>query len=255
MKKILYALRFMTVIPIPYKQDEDMTAVARSLAWFPLVGALIGTVLWGTARLFLLFFSPLTSAFLVTAASLILTGGLHLDGLSDLADGLGGGRDREIRLEIMKDSRIGAFGALTLIIFLILKGLFFFELLQNLSVNELFLLILPPLWARSFAVIIIKSFPTARPGGMGDFLQKNAGPAQLASALIQVMILTGLSAWMLHAPLLPAVMVLLFLVMLIPAAVINRMLKGLTGDCYGALIELSELLSLFLLILLRQLAP
>ena len=178
MKKILYALRFMTVIPIPYKQDEDMTAVARSLAWFPLVGALIGTVLWGTARLFLLFLSPLTSAFLVTASSLILTGGLHLDGLSDLADGLGGGTDRERRLEIMKDSRIGAFGALALIVFLILKGLFFSELLQNLPAEELFLLILPPLWARSFAVIIIKSFPTARPGEWGIFSRKTPEPVR-----------------------------------------------------------------------------
>jgi adenosylcobinamide-GDP ribazoletransferase len=248
-KKFLYALRFLTVIPLPYRQDEDMTDVARSHALFPLIGFLLGLILWGAAELSLLIFSPLTTGFLLMIASLLMTGGLHLDGLSDLADGLGGGRDREKRLEIMKDSRIGAFGALTLIGFLLVKGLLFWELLSRLEGTSLLLLVLPPLWARGFVVLIIRIFPSARPGGMGEFFQKSARPADLITAVI---LTAGLSALILitsgqivQLALLP----MLFLVMLIPAGRINKLLIGLTGDCYGALIEGSELLSLFLLIL------
>jgi len=248
-KKFLYALRFLTVIPLPYRQDEDMTDVARSHALFPLIGFLLGLILWGTAKLSLLIFSPLTTGFLLMIASLIMTGGLHLDGLSDLADGLGGGRDRESRLEIMKDSRIGAFGALTLIGFLLVKGLFFRELLSRLEGTSLLLLVLPPLWARGFAVLIIRVFPSARPGGMGDFFQKSARPIDLISAMI---LTAGLSTALLIIAgqiVLLTLLPVLFLLMLIPAGRINRLLAGLTGDCYGALIEGAELLSLFLLIL------
>jgi adenosylcobinamide-GDP ribazoletransferase len=252
MKKFLYALRFMTIIPLPYKQDENMTDVARSLALFPLIGGLIGLLLWATGLLSGLLFSSLTTGFVVMIVSMIITGGLHLDGLSDLADGLGGSRNRERRLEIMKDSRIGAFGALTLIGFLLLKGLFMGELIGG---GQVLWLILPPLWARFFGVLVIKTFPTARPDGMGDFFQKNARPVDLVVAALLALTIT----WAVTLPSLPweipflLLLVYLFLVvfvMMIPAMIINKILNGLTGDCYGALIEGTELASLLSLIIL-----
>ncbi|MDC7224936.1 MAG: adenosylcobinamide-GDP ribazoletransferase [Spirochaetales bacterium] len=249
MRKILYALRFLTILPIPYKQDEDIVQVARSLALFPLIGLLIGAILWGTARGGMLMFSPLTTGFLLMAVSLILTGGLHLDGLSDLADGLGGGRTRESRLEIMKDSRIGAFGALTLIVFLLMKGLFFFEFLSNSGGDKFLLLLLPPLWARGFVVLIIKTFPPARPEGLGDFVRKNARLRHVLFALSLTVAATGGICYFCGL-IYPALLLLILIpIMLIPAAIISRNLGGLTGDCYGALIEGCELAGIFFLIL------
>lgn len=256
MKKILYALRFITVIPLPYKQEEDMTDVARSLAYFPLIGALLGLLLWGTAELAGLLFSTLTAGFCLMAASIILTGGLHLDGLSDLADGLGGGMTREKRLEIMKDSRIGAFGALTLIGFLILKGLFYGELLAAAGDGSVAVLILVPLWARFFGVIAILSFPTARPGGLGDFFRKSARPIDGVFAGLQTLLITGAIIRLTPLPwlLLPALTALIPM-MMIPAAVFKRMLGGLTGDCYGALMELAEALGIVLILIVLTGAP
>jgi adenosylcobinamide-GDP ribazoletransferase len=249
MKQLLYALRFLTIIPIPYKQDEDMVQVGRSLSCFPFVGLFIGILLWGMTRLALLVFSPLTAGFTVMILSLIVTGGLHLDGLSDLADGLGGGRDREQKLEIMKDSRIGAFGALSLIGFLLLKGLFLMELIQGSSPSILIFLILPPLWARGIAVVLIKIFPPARPGGMGDFFRKNARTTDVLIALAITIGLTLLTSYFTAIYYLPLLIPFLLLLMLIPSALISRILGGLTGDCYGALIEGAELGGIFLLIL------
>ena len=252
MKKVLYALRFMTVIPLPYKQNENMTDVARSLSLFPLIGGLIGLILWGASLVSINIFSSLTSGFVIMVISMIITGGLHLDGLSDLADGLGGSRDREKRLEIMKDSRIGAFGALTLIGFLLLKGLFMGELIQS---GKILWLLLPPVWARFFGVLVIKTFPTARPDGMGDFFQKNARPIDLVMAAMTTLLIT----WAVTFPAMPweipflLLLIYLFLIifiMMIPALIINKMLNGLTGDCYGALIEGAELVSLLCLIIL-----
>lgn len=246
MKQLLYALRFLTILPLPYAQGEDMKKVASSLTFFPLVGAILGLGLWGGAELFDLVFSPLTTGFFLMILSIILTGGLHLDGLSDLADGLGGGSDREKRLEIMKDSRIGAFGALTLIAFLIGKGLLLGELWVDLRISQTtYLLIIPPLWARSFGVIMIKTFPTARPDGMGDFFQKNASKTSLILALAMALGATFfLLSWQ------GLILFLLTVVfMMLPALSIHSQLKGLTGDCYGALIEGAELATLLALVI------
>jgi len=124
----LMAVMFLTRIPVPSLpdfRDEDLQAAAR---WFPAVGALVGAaqalVLWGAA----LILPPMAAAFLALAAALMITGAFHEDGLADAVDGLGGGYTRDRALTIMKDSRIGSFGAAALVTALGLQAVALAEL-------------------------------------------------------------------------------------------------------------------------------
>lgn len=143
MSSLVAALRFLTRLPIPGRpsQVED---IARGVAWFPLVGALVGL---GTALAFAaglrLWPAPL-AAVPAVAAGLLLTGGFHEDGATDAADGLGGGWTRERVVEIMKDSRIGAYGAMTLWVVLTLR----WACLVVLDARALWVLPLAMAWGR-----------------------------------------------------------------------------------------------------------
>lgn len=116
----LTAVAFLTRLPLP-RGLAGPGALEASLAWFPLAGALVGSLaaaaLAGAA---LLWPSPLP-ALAAVAMAVLVTGGFHEDGLADTADGLGGGRTRERKLEIMRDSRIGTYGVLALIVAVGLK--------------------------------------------------------------------------------------------------------------------------------------
>ncbi|MEE3101345.1 MAG: adenosylcobinamide-GDP ribazoletransferase, partial [Pseudomonadota bacterium] len=119
----LYALQFLTRIPIPAWVGHAPDMLARAARWYPVVGALVGlaagAVYAGAATLGL---APLAGAALALAVSIALTGALHEDGLADTLDGLGGGATRERALEIMRDSRIGAYGAVGLGVALLVRA-------------------------------------------------------------------------------------------------------------------------------------
>lgn len=172
----------------------------------------------------------------------LLTGGLHWDGLADIADGLGGGRDPASRLEIMKDSRIGAFGALALICGLVLKGVFLRLLFSQYGsfLPLLGILILIGSTARGGQVLGIFLFPYARKEGMGRFFKERTGTRHLLAAVATVLLLaTGLYG---------VVGGLIALGGLAAAVVaglcLSAPLGGLTGDAYGALTEGGEILLL-----------
>ena len=113
------ALRYLTILPGPGGADIRQE-LGRAAAWFPVVGLALGLLLVGVDGVTGRLFPPLLSAVLTVTAWKVLTGGLHLDGLADCLDGLAG-RDREHRLAIMRDSRIGTFGAAGLVLFLVLE--------------------------------------------------------------------------------------------------------------------------------------
>jgi len=121
LKLLFCALQFLTRIPVPQFPDFDTEWTTRSAKYFPLVGALVGAicaaVLWGAHQLWT---SPLPALLAVTAG-IVITGAFHEDGLADAVDGLAGGRDAAHRLTIMKDSRIGTYGTLALVLCLALK--------------------------------------------------------------------------------------------------------------------------------------
>jgi adenosylcobinamide-GDP ribazoletransferase len=108
------ALRFLTIIPLPASDVVERDWLTRSAKYFSLVGILVGACAAGILLLSSEIWSGAIPALLAVAASIVLTGALHEDGLADTADGLGGGRTKDKRLEIMKDSSIGAYGALAL---------------------------------------------------------------------------------------------------------------------------------------------
>src|SRR5688572_12770064 len=114
------AIGFLTVITVPGAGFDDPRTAGRSLRWFPLVGLLVGGVLAAVDRLAASAFSQDVSVVLVLTTSAALTGALHLDGLADTADGVFGGRTPERRLEIMRDSRIGSYGVVAVVLALLL---------------------------------------------------------------------------------------------------------------------------------------
>ena len=247
MMKLLYAIRFLTIIPIPYKQDEDLVSVARSTICFPLVGLLIGALLYAAALSYQVFNSAVTAAVCLTVWA-VITGGLHIDGLCDLADGLGGGKTAERRLEIMKDSRAGAFGVIAVVLLLILK----WALLQQLiETGRLVLMIASPVAARWIILNFMLIFPPARKNGMGVFFRQHARPAEPLLAGVYSLLLLWAAGGIYAVGACIAAAALM-----IPAArLISRALGGLTGDVYGSLTESGEVLFLIIAQILLTALP
>lgn len=241
MKKLLYAFRFLTVLPIGWKQDEDLTEVARSMIFFPFVGLVIGGLLTCFVHLLIPYFSLLAVSTITLFLWIFFTGGLHLDGLSDLFDGFGG-RTKEDSLEIMKDSNIGAFGAISLIGIIILKIVFVRELIINWEYGIIYPLILAPGWGRLMEILAIRFFKSARPEGMGGFFKKNIREREW---ILPFIFLTILTIYLLSIKSVIIIFILLT-IMFIFSLRVSKRLGGLTGDCYGAICEISEFLFLFL---------
>jgi adenosylcobinamide-GDP ribazoletransferase len=117
----LVAVQFLTRLPVPIAAEFEPNSLSRSLRYFPLIGALVGLIGAGVWRLSSLCFPPFVAVGLSMSASLLLTGAFHEDGFADACDGFGGGASRESILAIMKDSRVGAYGAIGVVMMLGLK--------------------------------------------------------------------------------------------------------------------------------------
>jgi adenosylcobinamide-GDP ribazoletransferase len=230
MRALLLAIGFLTRLPVPAHAYDDPNAKAASLAWYPLVGVLIGLLLGVLA--WLLRDTPLllSSALLVTAW-VALTGALHLDGLADSADAwIGGMGDREKTLAIMKDPRSGPAGVVALVLVLLLK----FTALASLGPAPWAALLLAPLLARAGLTALFLVTPYIRSGGLGTSLtdapRRACGMALLLSALCGMLFGgRGVLALLLAAAVFG----------LWRQACLNR-LGGCTGDTAGALAEMME---------------
>ena len=214
--------------------------IGQAAPWFPVVGLILGITLAGVDFLTAHLFPGLLGALLTVTAWKLLTGGLHLDGLADCLDGLVG-RDREHRLAIMRDSRIGTFGAVGLILFLMLEIVAVAEL--SPAVRWRALIVVPTL-ARALPPLLARRFPSARPAGQGAGFIAGIGvmAAPLAAILATlVAVLTLRAAGV-------AAMVAALGVGFAVAWFQSRRLGGLTGDVFGAAVELAELAALLTLL-------
>ncbi|MGH7385630.1 MAG: adenosylcobinamide-GDP ribazoletransferase, partial [Candidatus Rokuibacteriota bacterium] len=119
MGSLILALRFLTIVPVPGREAEGPSALGRAAWWFPVVGLMLGGALAATGSFIEAVWPPLLGAALLATVWKVATGGIHLDGLADSLDGLAG-RDAAWRLAVMRDSRIGVFGAAGLILLLLL---------------------------------------------------------------------------------------------------------------------------------------
>lgn len=231
------AFAFLTRFPSPLP-DINERDLGAAVAFFPLVGLVLGVVTAGLGYLAPGAAPPLVVAVVLVAVLAVITGGLHLDGLSDLFDGLGGGRgDRERTLAIMRDSRIGAHGATALILLLLAKVAAVAALLEA---HDFSALLAFPVFARWAVTPQLVLFPYARPEGLGRGFKRGAGWVQLAVASALAMALVASLGWSAAMQAVAA-----FGVALAMGWWLRRRLGGLTGDVYGATIELCEVASLF----------
>ncbi|MHC1781557.1 MAG: adenosylcobinamide-GDP ribazoletransferase [Anaerolineaceae bacterium] len=234
----LTALGFLTILPVRLRRAPEPGDLGRAAVWFPLVGALIGVITAGGWWLFSNLFPSILASALTTSLWVILTGGLHLDGLADCCDGLFSARSKESRLEIMRDPHLGTFGALGLFLYLILKIFAVDSLPETIAMP---VLIVAPAVARFF-LLPAGLFTTARPDGLG--FQFKDGLSRVGLLLAAVLPLAGMLLcgwWFLAAGLFSA---------MVGAGVLllakNR-IGGLTGDVLGMLVETSELAFLLFL--------
>lgn len=239
MKSLLAAVQFLTVIPIRVRLENN--AFERSTLWFPAVGLMIGalTVL-ADSLLQQLGFAGLLLAILTIAFLAAITGGLHLDGLADTADGFLSARPRERALEIMRDSRIGTMGVLALIFVLSIKVAALDELSVFLRWKAL---LFAPFAARCMQVVTMRLLPYARSqtGGLAStFLHKNLGLSAMISVASVVIV----------SPLLFEIKTgLINLIVVSVSTVIcclwsQKRIGGFTGDTLGATSEIIEMMTL-----------
>jgi len=228
------ALRFLTIVPVRGgRESAGPAALGRAAWWFPPVGLGLGLILAAADRVLLLVYPPLLAAMLVVTLWKVLTGGLHLDGLADCLDGLAG-RDAAQRLAIMRDSRIGVYGAGGLILAVLLSLVALAELPGPARTSAL---LLAPVVGRLAPLLAGAVFPAATPStGSGDaFMASLPRAAGLLHGAV-VLILAGV----LLGPRGIAMVVTGLVAAMIWSAFLVRRLGGITGDGLGAGVELAE---------------
>ena len=241
--QLVVGFLFLTRLRLPAPPDWPEDAVARAAWTFPVVGAVIG--LFGGAAIVLglgLGLPSMASVVLGLAATMLLTGALHEDGLADTVDGLGGGRDRERKLEIMRDSRVGSYGVLALILSVGLRAIALTALLDQeptlLDQVPVLLCAMAAAHAVSRAGLpaIMHGLDPARKTGLGAGAGRPAAPvAQLAAAIGLAVALVTLGWWR-----------GIFAVAVAAAAVAGtamlarRQIGGYTGDVLGAAQQVAE---------------
>jgi adenosylcobinamide-GDP ribazoletransferase len=213
----------------------DPALSGRATAFFPLVGLFIGAVWVSLFYAGNLLWPPAVTAALMVVGGLVATGGMHLDGLMDTLDGLGG-RDTAHRLEIMRDSRVGAFGVMGAASALLLR----FVLFVSLAGEAWRVLLLAPVISRCSLVWVIFVFPYARTEGQGSAYKAYTGRRETAAATAAGLLLAGIIGGGAGIVLL----VVLVAAGLLLGRLFCRLFGGLTGDNYGAVNEIVEMMVL-----------
>jgi adenosylcobinamide-GDP ribazoletransferase len=240
MRYYLITLQFLTIIPLPFNTRCEKDDLGRSTAFFPLAGLTIGALLVALNWLIAPWLArPLTDALLITALAAI-TGGLHLDGLADVCDGLAARGGRERFLAVMKDSHVGAVGAVGLVLGLLLK----WQALLAVPIGHKWqALLLFVILARFGQVQTIVYAKNARQDGLGLAMISGAGTVQLLVAWF----LALAASWLLLGT---NGLIVLFVVMIFTwllKAWFQRRLGGITGDVIGCINELNEILALIVI--------
>ncbi len=246
MKDFLQALSFLTILPVGRRSISEEKELARSMAFYPLVGLVLGLLLYLGYWLFSFLFPKPLVLWATIALLAFLTRSLHLDGLADTIDGLGCGRTKEKILEVMRDSRIGSFGVIGLIV---LIGAKYLSLDQLAKDSILASLILMTVMGRHSMVVVCYRSPYARSGeGLARPFTENLGPIETGvsagtsfgiafwlGGVKGILIFSGVTLFSLGYR--------LFFI---------KKVGGITGDILGAANECAELLCLVLLILLDR---
>ncbi len=232
------ALQFLTRLPTPRHIEICDAELGKSLLYYPLVGSIIGLILW-LISLALAGQDNMLSAAIILTVWVLLSGGLHLDGLADSADGwLGGTGNREKTLHIMKDSRSGPAAIIAIFLLLLTK---FAALQLLLSYEAGFMLVLIPVLGRSSILLLFTTTPYARQGGIGDIMAKSLPQKQAHIVWIAVIVALLLAAGIKQGLI---ICLWLFITGYLLRRVMLRCIGGTTGDTAGAIIEIIEAVAL-----------
>lgn len=243
-RRCLVALCFLTRLPVSRGQVYDARDVGRSSMMFPLVGALIGGLSIGAAQLWLVVWPQAWSsaAFVATATTMLTTGALHQDALADMVDGFGGGRTREDVLRIMRDSAIGSFGTVALVLALLARVTCIATLLAQGHAWSWVITAAAVSRAASTVVGWWAPYAHADSGkGLGRAITDHVGPLEvLVATSIALAIVRGLGTWGFGVLLLAAILTF---------SMVRRCMRrlgGVTGDTLGATTELIDVAILLL---------
>ena len=235
MSGLVTAVQFLTRLPVPRVLGAGTTDLHKAAPWFPFVGLLVGGVValaaWVGAGI-----GPWPASLLGVFAWVIVTGALHLDGLGDVADGLGASHGSPDRfLEVIRDPHIGSFGVTAIVLQIVAKLVLLAELAQR---SHVLAIVLVAAWARWGSMVLARGVPPLAPG----FAQAFARSISVRVIGGWALVLTVAS--IVVAPVLVAAMAVPFLL----AIYWRRRLGGITGDCHGASIEATETVLLALVV-------
>lgn len=245
-KSFLSALQFLTIFPFR-QHTRDEKRLGRAMAYFPIVGLILGGILvlvnWG----FSILLAPLVADVLTIIALVILTGALHIDGFIDTIDGLAGGKTKEEILRIMKDSRVGAFSIIGIVSLIMLKLVLLHEMPLKIKKEAILLM---PVMGR-WAMVVASSLSSyVRKKGTGKAFVDYCGRKELIIASLITLIITGGFLKILGVELFFFILALTLLLV----RFISKRINGMTGDTLGAINEIMEVGTLFILFLLFNLA-
>lgn len=245
MKGLILAIQFLTRIPLPINVPMDDKTLRQSLFFFPWLGVFIGAILYLGMHIFRPYLPKEMMGFLILLLWMVVVGGIHLDGVADTWDGFFSHTPKEKTLEIMKDSRLGTFGGVGLILLLLGKYVGISH-----HPGDFFSWILVTGGARLANLFALTFCKNARPGGMGDmFARTQPKPFVLTTTAIFFLMTCFLGVR--TKSFLPLLILLAQGVTVGWIAFISyKKIDGLTGDVYGLNVETAELVGLFVAALL-----
>lgn len=244
LKGFLINLQFFTAIPVHLELPMDKPHLKSAVQAFPLLGLLQGGIYAGVFYLLLEYtpFSNLAAAFLLWLMSILLTGGIHLDGWMDASDGYFSYKDQQKRLQVMNDPRTGAFGVISVIVLLISRFLFIYEISVYVHVDSFLMIAAIPLLSKSVMGLLLLTVKSAKKEGLGALFQSAATAKDLWIYLVYIIgflllvILFDGGFYYVSILLVAAVLILLFC-----RRKAIKWFGGITGDILGASVEGTEL--------------
>jgi len=249
--RFIAAFRFLTVIPVPIKREASAEEVGGSVAYFPLVGLVIGLLLAVLYWLLRQILPGSLASALVVVALVLVNGALHLDGFIDTCDGLSGNKTSEERWRVMRDSRVGAFGVVGGVLLLLVKYVSLNSIPRDLVPAAVVLMPVVSRWTMVYAIV---AYPYARPSGLGTVFKQHATWEKFGLATFFALVASGGALWWRGVPYFYiatlAVLAAVWLTAFGSTQYLNGRFAGLTGDSYGAVNEFSEVVALLIVSLL-----
>lgn len=244
MSNFFIALQFLTTIPVKSKKEIKDIEFAKSMAYFPLVGAVIGLILALAYNILNLIFPHQVNCAFILALSLLVTGGLHIDGFIDTFDSIAAREDRKRMLEIMREGRPSAIGIAAAIVLFLLK----YSLLASLSKGAIEVSLIAMATLSRWSLVISSGlYPYAREGeGLGRRFTRNLSLKEGFISTAIAMLIAGLIFRLRIFILIPVIC----FVLISFNFYLYKKIGGITGDTLGALNEIVEVLTLALAIIL-----